>query len=168
MERLERKQTTVMNADVAGFSRLMAEDDAATLDALLKCLDRIRELVERFGGRVVDAPGDNVLAEFPSELEALRCALEVQRGNLERRSESLMFRIGLHSGWLIEKSGRLYGNVVNLAARLQSAATPGRVLLSDRVAERIGDAFDNAVQDAGRQQFKNIPYTVQTFDVGPA
>ena len=168
MERLERKQTTVMNADVAGFSQLMAENDAATLDALLTCLDRIRELVDRFGGRVVDAPGDNLLAEFPNELSALRCALEVQRGNLERRSESLMFRIGLHSGWLIEKSGRLYGNVVNLAARLQSAAAPGRVLMSERVAERIGTRFDKTLLDCGRQQFKNIPFVVQTFEAGPA
>ena len=173
MERLHRKHSTVMNADVAGYSRLMAQDEEGTLDALLECLDRIAELVDRFGGRVVDAPGDNMLAEFPCELDALRCALEVQRDMLARRRtarrvKALLFRIGLHHGQLLEKGERLYGDVVNLAARLQSAARPGGIMMSDAVARCAGSAADARPSDRGRQYFKNIPYAVQTYELGPA
>lgn len=171
MPELQRRHTTVMSADVAGYSRMMAQDDVGTLDSLLECLDRICQLVDGFGGRVVDAPGDNLLAEFPNELAALRCALEVQRNLLERNRqrgqlERMLFRIGLHSGQLLAHGSRLYGDVVNLAARLQGAAMPGGILMSESVAERASPTLERRLVDLGRQHFKNIPYAVQTLEVG--
>jgi adenylate cyclase len=173
MPELQRKQATVMSADVAGYSLMMAEDDVGTLDALLACVERICQLVDGFGGRVVDAPGDNLLAEFPSELAALRCAIEVQRSLIERKRnrgqvDRMLFRIGLHSGQLLAHGSRLYGDVVNLASRLQAAATPGRVLLSETVAQRVGSTLERDLVDRGQQRFKNIPYAVQTLETAPA
>jgi adenylate cyclase len=173
MPGLQRRQTTIMSADVAGYSRMMAENDLSTLDTLLACLDRICQLVDGFGGRVVDAPGDNLMAEFPTEVAALRCAIEVQRSLIERNRhrsqvERMLFRIGLHSGPLLAHGSRLYGDVVNLAARLQGAATPGHILLSEAVAQRVGPTLERGLIDRGRQHFKNIPYAVQTLEAASA
>jgi adenylate cyclase len=165
----QRKQTTIMSADVAGYSRLMADDDAQTLQSLIECLDQIARQVRSFGGRVVDSVGDNLLAEFPNEIAALRCASQVQSALAERNrtcaaAARMEFRIGLHSGSLLCSKERLYGDVINLAARLQSAAEPGHVLLSQAVADALGAALERGLIDRGAQQFKNIPYAVQTFE----
>jgi adenylate cyclase len=170
MSRLQHKQATVMSADVAGYSRMMAADGVSTLETLLISLEHICCLVARFGGRVIDTPGDNVLAEFPSENAALRCAIEIQHGLLlrnraRRDADRMLFRIGLHAGSLMAHEDRLYGDVVNVAARLQSAAQPGGILLSEAIAQRVDESDGRAFVDRGQREFKNIPYLVRTFDV---
>jgi adenylate cyclase len=169
MPRLQRRQATVMSADVAGYSRMMANNDIVTLRALLECLGQIAGLVRAFNGRVVDSVGDNLLAEFPSPRAALCCANEVQHMLLERNrtcrpSECMEFRIGLHSGVLLSKEDRLYGDVVNLAARMQTAAQPGGILMSEAVAAGAGAGFDGLLIERGAQLFKNIPYAVETVE----
>jgi adenylate cyclase len=158
----------VLNADVAGYSRMMADNDLRTVEFLLSSLERIARLVDDFGGRVVDAPGDNLMAEFPSELAALRCAIEVHRSMLERQrecaeSERWQYRIGLHSGALLSCGSRIYGDVVNLAARLQSSTQPGQIMMSEAVAARAGTA-QKSLLDRGLQHFKNIPYALRVFE----
>jgi adenylate cyclase len=169
MPRLQRRQATVMSADVAGYSRMMANNDIVTLRALLECLEQIACLVRAFNGRVVDSVGDNLLAEFPSPRMALCCANEVQLMLLERNrtcrpSECMEFRIGLHAGSLLSTEERLYGDVVNLAARMQTSAEPGGILMSEAVAACAGAGFEGLLIDRGAQHFKNIPYAVATFE----
>jgi class 3 adenylate cyclase len=162
-----RKQTTVMSADVVGYAAMMAADASATLAALLAHFRQIEALVRGFGGRIVDAPGDNLLAEFPDDASALLCAVEVQRklGTAPRALQQIQrmhFRIGLHSGEILERRGRLYGDVVNIAARLQAAAEPNGILISQAVAERAAPSY-RALEELGPRRFKNVPYPVATY-----
>lgn len=164
IDAVHRKRSTVMSADVVGYSAMMASDATATLGALIAHFRQIECLVRQHGGRLVDAPGDNLLIEFPDEARALLCAVAVQRKLSDARrhlatTPSLRFRIGLHSGEALEHHGKLYGDSVNVAARLQAAAEPDGILMSETVAERAGaSAFDSL----GPQLFKNIPYPVAT------
>jgi class 3 adenylate cyclase len=159
-----------MSADVAGYTSMMAKNDVLTLRALLECIERIAALVRAFNGRVVDSVGDNLLAEFPSERAALCCANEVQLMLLERNrdcdpAERMEFRIGLSSGSLLSTEDRLFGDVVNLAARMQSSALPGGILMSESVAGGVGRSLADGLIGRGLQYFKNIPYAVRTFEV---
>jgi len=168
MDCVRRKRSVILNADVVGYSRMMAADDLAALDRLLASMGRIIDAVTRAGGRVVDATGDNLMAELPNETAALRCALEVQHALAERNqdrdeSDQLHVRIGLHGGELLTRNGRLYGDVVNTAARLQAAATPDGILISAAVAEHLNAALEHLLEDLGPRRFKNLPAPVQTF-----
>jgi class 3 adenylate cyclase len=159
-----------MSADVSGYSRMMAENDVQTLRALFECLELIASLVQGFGGRIVDAVGDNVLAEFPLPSAAVGCASRVQELLLERArgrspNERIQFRIGLHSGSLIAAGDRLFGDVVNVAARLQTCAEPGHVLLSEAVASVLEPKLERQLIERGAHWFKNIPYAVSTFEL---
>ncbi len=122
-EPVEHKLAAILSADAVGYSRLMAEDEAATIRTLSSYREQIGVLVREHRGRVVDSPGDNVLAEFPTALEAVRCAVEIQ-GVLRVRSASLPaerrmdFRIGVHMGDVATEGERIYGDGVNIAARL--------------------------------------------------
>lgn len=156
-----------MNADVVGYSRLMATDELGTFNLWLSTLERIQSLVSAFGGRLVDAPGDNVLAEFERESDAVWCAIRIQRGLAQRdhqlECQQLRLRIGVHTGELLSVHGRLYGSTVNIAARLQQAADPSTVLLSERVAERVDPSLQRRLCTLGRLSFRNIPYPVATL-----
>ena len=168
MDCVRRKRSVVLNADVVGYSRMMAMNDLAALELLLCGMRRIIDAVTRAGGRVVDTTGDNLMAELPNETAALRCALEVQHALAERNrgrdeAEQLHVRIGLDSGELLTRHGRLYGDVVNTAARLQSAAGPDAILLSAAIAERLESALENLLDDLGALRLKNLPAPVQTF-----
>jgi class 3 adenylate cyclase len=168
MDCVQRKRSVVLNADVVGYSRMMAANDLAALDRLLASMRRIAAAVTRAGGRVVDTTGDNLMAELPSATAALRCALEVQRALAERNqgcdeAEQLHVRIGLHGGDLLTRHGRLYGDVVNTAARLQAAAPADGILISAAIAERLEAALENLLEDLGALNFKNLPAPVQTF-----
>lgn len=170
MDRVQRRRSVVLNADVVGYSRMMAMNDLATLETLLASMRRMIEAVTRAGGRVVDATGDNLLAELPSESAALRCALEVQRALAERNGEraedaQLHLRIGLHGGEVLTRHGRLYGDVVNTAARLQSAADPDGILLSAAIAERLEAELGELLDELGALRLKNLPRPVETFAV---
>jgi adenylate cyclase len=167
-----RRLAAILSADVAGYSRLMAQDDVATLRALTFFRDQIGRHVSRHEGRVVDAPGDNLLAELPSALEATRCALEIQRvlaiHNSALAPEHRMeFRIAVHLGDVLEEDGGLYGDAVNIAARLQGIAAPGAVVVSDAVHTQVVGKLEAVFSDRGAQRLKNLPFPVRAFELGP-
>lgn len=166
-----KKRAVLLNADVVGFSALMARDPAGTLDALLRSTAWLAEAVERYGGRVVDAPGDNLLAEFPDEESAVRCALYVQWNESGQQTGSadapqIRFRIGIEVGEVLELCGALYGNAVNVAARLQSHAAEGGVLVSQAVATRA-HVVRGVPSSARVLRLKNIPQSVTALSFGP-
>jgi adenylate cyclase len=156
-----------MSADVVGYTAMMAADTPGTMSSLFAYFRQIEIVARRFRGRVVDATGDNVLVEFPSEEAAFSCAIELQRVFADlRRAPSVLsmhFRIGLHSGPAIAYRGRLYGDCVNVAARLQSAAEPDGIWMSERVAERASAYGSRAIDELGPRQYKNLPYAVATY-----
>ena len=137
-EPVERKLAAILSADAVGYSRLMAEDEVATVRTLTAYRDEIRLLVEQHQGRVVDAPGDNLLAEFPAVSEAVRCAAEIQRVVDARGADlpaerRMRFRIGVHRGEVIVEGERIYGAGVNIAARLEGLDEPAGICISQEV-----------------------------------
>jgi adenylate cyclase len=167
---VERKLTTILCADVCGYSRLMEQDEAATLATLQACRGAIDGLIERHRGRIVSTAGDSLLAEFPSVVEAVQCAIEIQQ-ELGGRNRSLpdarrmLFRIGINLGDVMLHGGDLFGEGVNVAARLEALAEPGGICISrpvyDQVRNKLGVGFD----DLGDQPVKNIAEPVQAFRV---
>ena len=171
-EFVEHKLAAILSADAVGYNRLMAEDEAATIRTLGSYRDQIGVLVREHRGRVVDSPGDNVLAEFPTALEAVRCAVEMQ-GVLDARNASLLaerrmdFRIGVHMGDVATEGERIYGDGVNIAARLEALADAGGVCISATVHEQVRNKLDAAFTDLGDQTVKNIPDQVRVYRVQP-
>ncbi len=149
-EPVERKLAAILSADVVGSSRLMAEDEAATIRTLTDYREQIAMRVRQHRGRVVDAPGDNVLAEFPTALEAVRCAVEMQGVLRARPAERRMdFRIGVHMGDVATERERIYGDGVNIAARLEALAEAGGVCISATVHEQVRNKLDAGFIDLG-------------------
>jgi adenylate cyclase len=171
-DRLERRLTTILAADVAEYSRLMRADEEATLSALAACRAIIDAFVAEHRGRIANTAGDSVLAEFPSVAEALSCALAIQPA-IAKENEHLSperrmrFRIGIHLGDIMIKDGDLFGDAVNIAARLQALAEPGGICISATVREHVGTRIMAAFTDAGAQQVKNIDELVRVFRVAP-
>ncbi len=169
-EPVEHKLAAILSADAVGYSRLMAEDEAATIRTLSSYREQIGVLVREHRGRVVDSPGDNVLAEFPTALEAVRCAVEMQ-GVLRARNTSLPaerrmdFRIGVHMGDVAADGERIYGDGVNIAARLEALAEAGGVCISATVHEQVRNKLDAGFTDLGDQTVKNIPDQVRVYRV---
>jgi len=169
---VERKLAAILSADVVGYSRLMAEDEAATIRTLSDYREQIAMRVRRHRGRVVDSPGDNILAEFPTALDAVRCAVETQ-GVLRALNASLAggrrmdFRIGVHMGDVATEDGRLYGDGVNIAARLEGLAEAGGICISATVHEQVRNKLDAGFTDLGDQTVKNIPDQVRVYRVQP-
>ena len=171
-ERVERRLTTILAADVAGYSRLMRADEDDTLAALTACRAIVDGLIAEHRGRIANTAGDSVLAEFPSVAEGLSCALAIQ-GEIAKQAEpvspdrQMRFRIGLHLGDVMIKGGDLLGDPVNVAARLQALAEPGGICVSAAVREHVGTRAAAAFADAGAQQVKNIADPVHVFRVDP-
>jgi adenylate cyclase len=171
-EAVDHKLAAILSADAVGYSRLMAEDEAATIRTLSSYREQIGVLVREHRGRVVDSPGDNVLAEFPTALEAVRCAVELQ-GVLRARNASLPadrrmdFRIGVHMGDVATQGGRIYGDGVNIAARLEALAEAGGVCISATVHEQVRNKLEAGFTDLGDQTVKNIPDQVRVYRVQP-
>src|SRR5512139_3269030 len=133
-----RKLTAILSADVAGYSRLMQDDEAATVATLEAYKQIFSDLIKQHRGRVVDSPGDNLLAEFASVVDAVQCAVAVQKELQARNAElpegrKMLFRIGVNLGDVIEEESRIYGDGVNIAARLEGLAEPGGVSISGSV-----------------------------------
>ncbi|TDJ16687.1 MAG: adenylate/guanylate cyclase domain-containing protein, partial [Deltaproteobacteria bacterium] len=167
---VERKLAAILSADVAGYSRLMAADEEDTLRTLTAYREQLSVLVRQHRGRVVDAPGDNLLAEFPSALDATRCALEIQRvvgaRNAPLPSERRMeFRIGVHPGDVMLEGEQIYGDGVNIAARLEGLARPGGVCISAAVRDQVETKLDLEYDDLGEQSLKNIAKPVRIYGV---
>jgi TolB-like protein/class 3 adenylate cyclase len=167
----ERKLAAILSADVVGYSRLMAEDEVATLRTLTAYREEIEVLVRQHRGRVVDSPGDNLLAEFASALEAVSCAVEIQRvvaaRNASLPSERRMeFRVGVHLGDVMVEGGRIYGDGMNIAARLEGLAEAGGICISASVHEQVESKLPVAYTKIGEQQTKNIPKPVRAYRIG--
>ncbi|MGA9538960.1 MAG: adenylate/guanylate cyclase domain-containing protein [Desulfobacterales bacterium] len=167
---LERKITTVFSADVAGYSRLMCRDEDTTLITLSAYREIMSVLIEGHRGRVVDGVGDNLLAEFGCALDAVACAVAVQK-KLQGRNASLpiekriRFRIGINYGEVIKEGERLYGTGVNIAARLESLADPGGVCISRSVFGRVRRLLPLQFEPMGQYSVKNICKQVEVYRI---
>jgi len=166
----ERRLAAVLAADVVGYSRLMQADDQATLAALTERRRLFAARAAAHGGRVVNAPGDSILVEFPSVVAAVQCAVELQRelaaldaGVAEARR--MRFRMGIHLGDVLVDGAGIYGDGVNIAARLESACEPGGVALSAAAYEQVRDKLPLSFVDRGEQQVKNIARPVRIYAV---
>src|SRR5262247_2622499 len=166
-----RKLAAILSADVVGYSRLMAANETATVETLKAYRDIIARLVVRRGGRVVNAPGDALLAEFPSAVEAVQAAIEIQQSveghNIELEADRRMqFRIGVNLGDVIEEAdGTIYGDGVNIAARLEALAEGGRVCISSTVYDAVEGKLAFGFDFLGEQQVKNIAKPVRVYCV---
>ena len=139
---MERRLAAVLSADVQGYSRLMYEDETATIRTLTAYRGLMAALIRQYRGRVVDDPGDNLLAEFPSVVEAVQCAVTIQRTLATRNAalppqRQMVFRMGLHVGDIVGEQERIYGTAVNLAARLERVAEGGGLCISDTVYDHV-------------------------------
>src|SRR5262245_6293526 len=139
---IERKLTAILSADVKGYSRLMGENEAATVRTLTTYRAVMTTLIQAHRGRVVDSPGDNLLAEFASVVDAVQCAVEIQQELKTKNTElpanrQMEFRIGINLGDVIVEDGRLYGDGVNIAARVEGLAEPGGLCISGAVYEQV-------------------------------
>jgi adenylate cyclase len=137
-EGTKRKLTAILSADVKGYSRLMGADEAGTIRTLTAYREAMAKLIQEHRGRVVDAPGDNLLSEFASAVDAVTCAVEIQRELAERNAElsddrKMEFRIGVNVGDVVEEGERIYGDGVNIAARVEGLAEGGGICISGNV-----------------------------------
>jgi len=167
---MERKLTAILSADVKGYSRLMGEDEETTIRTLTAYRQSMATLIVQHRGRVVDSPGDNLLAEFASAVDAVRGALEIQRDlhgkNVELPPERRMeFRIGINVGDVVVEGERLYGDGVNIAARLESLAEPGGICISGTVYDQIKNKLSLEYDSLGEQAVKNIAEPVRVYRV---
>jgi TolB-like protein/cytochrome c-type biogenesis protein CcmH/NrfG len=167
---VERRLAAILSADAVGYSRLMSGDEKATLRTLKGHLDAMDGLIRQHGGRVVDAIGDNLLGEFPSVVDAVACAVEVQR-ELGARNARLAvdrrmpFRIGIHIGDVIVEGDRIAGEGVNVAARLEAIGEPGGISTSGAVYDQVEGKLDLEFEDRGEQRLKNISRPVHVFHI---
>ena len=170
---LERRLATILSADVAGYSRLMAEDEEQTLRTFREHAEVFQKLVDLHRGRIFNTAGDAVLAEFGSAVEAVRCATEIQAA-LRTRNDHLpegrqvRFRIGVNLGDVMVQGQDLLGDGVNVAARLQAAAEPGGICISGSVYDQIRNKLSLGFKPLGDMSFKNIPQAVRTFAIAEA
>ena len=169
-EKVKRKLTAILSADVKGYSRLMGADEVGTIRILQTYRGVISDLIQKKGGRVVDSPGDNVLAEFASVVDALESAVEIQRELKVRnadRSESrrMEFRIGINLGDVVEEDERIYGDGVNIAARIEGLAEGGGICISGTAFDQIGKRLPLGYEFMGEQAVKNIEKPVRVYRV---
>ncbi|MBR0753638.1 tetratricopeptide repeat protein [Bradyrhizobium jicamae] len=170
-ERVQRRLSAILAADIAGYSRLMGADEEGTLAQLKAHRHTLLDpKIDEYQGRIVKTTGDGMLAEFASVVDALRCAVEIQRGMLERNADvpqerRIEFRVGINVGDIISDGGDIYGDGVNVAARLEGLAEPGGISVSGRVQEDARGKLDIAFEDIGEQQLKNIAWPVRVYRV---
>jgi len=167
---MERKLTAILYADVAGYSRLTGADDEGTVETLKIHLGAMKKAIEGHGGRIVNTAGDAVLAEFASVVTALKCAVEAQRDLAECNKDlpenrKLQFRVGVNLGDIVVDGEEIYGDGVNVAARLESLADPGGICISGRVQEQVEDKLDIGFAYLGAQSVKNIKKPVNVYKV---
>ena len=169
---MERKLTAILCADVHGYSRLMGENEEATVRTLSTHRRIIDGLIEQHHGRFVNSAGDSVLAEFGSVVNAVECAVEIQ-ATLKAENASLPperwmeFRIGVNLGDVVVDGDQIYGDGINVAARLESLAEPGGIYISGKVREEIRNKLALKCEDLGEQRVKNIAEPVRVFRVLP-
>ena len=167
---MKRKIAAIFAADIAGYSRLVAEDEEETLRRLASYRQVTDDFIARYGGRIFNTAGDAVLAEFPSAVEAVRCAIDIQESLRTRNmayppSRQMSFRIGITIGDVVERDGDLLGDGVNIAARLEGLAEVGGICISRAVHEQVANKLSVQFADIGEQEVKNIPTPVHAYMV---
>jgi len=165
---MRRKIAAILAADIAGYSRLVAEDEEETVRRLGAYRGVFDDLIARYGGRIFNTAGDAVLAEFTSSVEAVRCAVDVQESLRTRNrayppSRTMSYRIGITVGDVIEREGDLLGDGVNIAARLEALAPAGGICISNSVFEQVANKVSVRFADLGEQAVKNIPRPVRAY-----
>ena len=169
-EEVKRKLTAILSADAKGYSRLMGKDEGGTIQTLNTYKEVMANLIRHHHGRVVDAPGDNVLAEFASVVDAVQCGVEIQK-ELRARNDKLHvhrkmeFRIGINLGDVVEEEDKIFGDGVNIAARVQSLADGGGLCISGTVYEHIKNKLTLRYEYLGKQRVKNIAGPVKVYRV---
>ena len=168
-EGFKRKLAAILSADVEGYSRLMDDDEESTVRTLTAYRTAITDLVQQFRGRVVDAPGDNLLAEFTSVVDAVNCAVEIQRELAEQNAElpynrKMEFRIGVNIGDIDEKE-RIYGDGVNIAARIESLSEAGGICVSHSAYDQIKNKLKLGYEYLGEHSVKNITEPVRVYKI---
>ena len=169
-EEVKRKLTAILSADVKGYSRLMGEDEVGTIHILNTYKEVMVNFIQQHHGRVVDAPGDNLLAEFASVVDAIQCSVEIQKelkvrnGDLpeNRRME---FRIGVNLGDVVEDGEQILGDGVNIAARLESLSEAGGICISGTAFDQVGNKLELGYEYLGEQTVKNIEKPVRVYRV---
>ncbi len=170
-EKVERRLTVITSADVVAYARLMEADEAGTRAALnAHRRDLIDPKLDEHHGRLVSTAGDSLLIEFESVVEAVQCAVEMQRGMEERNADipedrRIVFRIGINLGEVIVEGEDIHGDGVNVAARLQALAEPGGICVSGKVFEETRHRLDAAFEDLGEQTVKNIARPIRAYAV---
>jgi class 3 adenylate cyclase len=167
---MKRKIAAIFAADIAGYARLVAEDEEETLRRLASYRQVTDDFIARYGGRIFNTAGDAVLAEFPSAVEAVRCAIDIQESLRTRNmayppSRHMSFRIGITIGDVVERDGDLLGDGVNIAARLEGLAEVGGICVSRGVHEQVANKLSVQFADIGAQEVKNIPTPVHAYMV---
>src|SRR5438105_7063873 len=171
MTRDPRALDAIGSADVVGYSLLMGRDDSGTIVGLkIHRRELIDPKISEYGGRIVKTTGDGLLLEFPSVVDAVRCAVDVQRGMAERNAgvspeQRIDFRIGINVGDIIIDGDDIFGDGVNVAARLQMLAEPGGICVSRMVRDQVLDKLSFSFEDLGPQDIKNIARPVEVYRV---
>jgi adenylate cyclase len=169
-ERAIRKLSGILSADAVGYSRLMQEDEASTILTLAGSKELMANLIQQYRGRVVDAPGDNLLAEFASVVDATECAVKIQQELKAKNSElpdnrRMDFRIGVNLGDVVEEAERIYGDGVNIAARLEGLAEPGGICISRTAYDHVKNKLKLGYEYLGEHSVKNIAEPVRVYRV---
>src|SRR5438309_1008182 len=166
--RMERRLSAILAADIAGYSALMGADEARTVRDLKGHQAVVLPMVAEFAGRIIDTAGDGILAEFPSVVNAVQCALAIQSTMAERNSATepgrrMQFRVGINIGDVVYDETRIYGDGINIAARLEGIAEPGGICISSKVYDEINGRIEIGYQDIGEQELKNIARPVRAY-----
>ncbi len=167
---MKRKLTAILCADVVGYSALISEDEEGALNQLLAYREVFDEIIDHQGGRIFNTAGDAVLAEFPSAVDAVRAAIDIQESLRTRNmaypaSRQMSFRIGITVGDVVEHNGDLLGDAVNIAARLETLADPGGICMSKTVQDQVSNKLSAHFRDIGPQKVKNIPQTIHAVKI---
>ena len=173
MSTVNRKLTTILATDCVGFSSHMEKNEEGTLENLKACRSIIDPYIEEFGGKIFYTAGDSVIADFPSPVSCVNAATNFQKAISERNKSSdndsqLIWRVGVHMDDVIIEGDNIYGNGVNIAARLEAACSPGQVLLSSSVKDQVNNKIEFKIEDAGTKSLKNITDDFQTFGIAPS
>ena len=167
-EGFKRKLTAILSADVEGYSRLMEDNEEATIQTLNTYRTLMATLIQQHTGRVVDAIGDNLMAEFSSAVGVVKCAVEIQRELAKRNAalpyeRKMEFRIGINAGDVVEEENRIYGEGINIAARIESLAEAGGICISGSVYDQVENKLDLGYEYMGEQAVKNIHKPVRVY-----
>jgi len=169
-EGVKRRLSAILNADVAGYAKLMEEDEATTVRTMESYRKTVCSLIEQHNGTVIDSPGDNLLSEFGSLVDAVQCAVEIQhvikaKNAVVPEGRRMQFRIGVSLEDIIDEEGRIYGDGVNIASRVEKLADAGGICISGRAYDHIANKLALGYEDIGEHPVKNISVPIQVYRI---